>query len=98
MTMLFNDSVMLASSPDLAAAEQRTRLVLIVGIGLSVAAPLSDAEGVISSTRIRRAMLDGFPERATAALGRPLAGDGLLHGEEVGHSGLAHRVESNLSL
>ncbi len=37
MTMLFNDSVMLAPSPDLAAAEQRTRRVLIVGIGLSVA-------------------------------------------------------------
>jgi len=35
--MLFNDSVMLAPSPDLAAAEQRTRRVLIVGIGLSVA-------------------------------------------------------------
>ncbi|KPF56079.1 hypothetical protein [Rhizobium sp. AAP116] len=40
MTMLFNDSVMLASSPDLAAAEQRTRRVLIVGIGLSVALAL----------------------------------------------------------
>lgn len=37
MTMLFNDSVALAPSPDLAAAEQRTRRVLIVGIGLSVA-------------------------------------------------------------
>jgi hypothetical protein len=40
MTMLFNDSVMLAPSPDLAAAEQRTRRVLIVGIGLSVALAL----------------------------------------------------------
>lgn len=37
MTMLFNDSVALAPSPDLASAEQRTRRVLIVGIGLSVA-------------------------------------------------------------
>lgn len=37
MTMLLNDSVALAPSPDLAAAEQRTRRVLIVGIGLSVA-------------------------------------------------------------
>ncbi|MFN7125689.1 MAG: hypothetical protein ACK4M8_07390 [Allorhizobium sp.] len=37
MTMLFNDSLALARSPDLAAAEQRTRRVLIVGIGLSVA-------------------------------------------------------------
>ncbi|MBU0740113.1 MAG: hypothetical protein KJ981_12285 [Alphaproteobacteria bacterium] len=40
MTMLFNDSVMLAPSPDLAAAEQRTRRVLIVGIGLSAALAL----------------------------------------------------------
>ncbi|WP_377275497.1 hypothetical protein [Rhizobium sp. R86522] len=40
MTMLFNDSAMLAPSPDLAAAEQRTRRVLIVGIGLSVALAL----------------------------------------------------------
>lgn len=37
MTMLFNDSVTLAPSPDLASAEQNTRRVLIVGIGLSVA-------------------------------------------------------------
>ncbi len=37
MTMLFNDSVMLAPSPDLAAAEQRTRRALIVGIGLQLA-------------------------------------------------------------
>ncbi len=40
MTMLFNDSVALAPSPDLAAAEQRTRHVLIVGIGLSAALAL----------------------------------------------------------
>lgn len=40
MTMLFNDSVALAPSPDLAAAEQRTRRVLIVGIGLSAALAL----------------------------------------------------------
>jgi hypothetical protein len=37
MTMIFNDSVTLAPSPDLASAEQNTRRVLIVGIGLSVA-------------------------------------------------------------
>ena len=40
MTMLFNDSVALAPLPDLAAAEQRTRRVLIVGIGLSAALAL----------------------------------------------------------
>ncbi|QEE47335.1 hypothetical protein FVA81_23210 [Rhizobium sp. WL3] len=37
MTMLFNDSVALAPSADIAAAEQRTRRVLIVGIGLQIA-------------------------------------------------------------
>ena len=38
MTMLFNDSLVIApGQEDLAAAEQRTRRVLIVGIGLSVA-------------------------------------------------------------
>jgi hypothetical protein len=38
MTMLFNDSIVLApAQEDLAATEQRTRRVLIVGIGLSAA-------------------------------------------------------------
>lgn len=37
MTMLFNDSLVLAPSQDIAAAEQRTRRLLIVGIGLPVA-------------------------------------------------------------
>ncbi len=37
MTMLFNDSIMLAPSQDLAAGEQRTRRVLIVGIGFQIA-------------------------------------------------------------
>ncbi len=46
-----------------AAAEQR-------GIGLSVVPHLHDAEGTISSTRIRRLLQDGYPERAAALLGR----------------------------
>ncbi len=37
MTMLFNDSVAIAPTQDLAAAEQRTRRLLIVGIGLQLA-------------------------------------------------------------
>lgn len=40
MTMLFSDSAAFAPSQDLAAAEQRTRLVLILGIGLSAALAL----------------------------------------------------------
>ncbi|MFX4673999.1 hypothetical protein ABTB51_20155, partial [Acinetobacter baumannii] len=41
------------------------------GIGLTVVPPVTDAQGPISSTRIRRALQDGYPERATAMLGRP---------------------------
>lgn len=37
MTMLFNDSIAQSPAPDLTAAEQRTRCVLVVGIGLPVA-------------------------------------------------------------
>jgi riboflavin kinase/FMN adenylyltransferase len=44
-----------------------------LGMGLTVVQPLADAEGPISSTRIRRALQDGYPERATAELGRPWA-------------------------
>ncbi len=43
------------------------------GIGLTSVQPLMDASGPLSSTRIRRALQDGYPERATAALGRPWA-------------------------
>jgi riboflavin kinase/FMN adenylyltransferase len=42
-----------------------------LGIGLSAAQILSDVEGPISSTRIRRLLQDGYPERANALLGRP---------------------------
>lgn len=41
------------------------------GMGLSVVPPVADAEGPVSSTRIRRVLQDGYPERATAKLGRP---------------------------
>jgi len=41
-----------------------------LGIGLTVVPPLADEAGPISSTRIRRALQDGYPERATALLGR----------------------------
>jgi riboflavin kinase/FMN adenylyltransferase len=44
-----------------------------LGIGLTVVPPLADEAGPISSTRIRRALQDGYPERATALLGRPWA-------------------------
>ena len=42
---------------------------------------------MISSTRIRRALQDGYPERATAALGRPWAIRGVVaHGDKRGRT------------
>jgi riboflavin kinase/FMN adenylyltransferase len=55
------------------------------GIGLSVVPPVTDAQGPISSTRIRRALQDGYPERATAMLGRPWEIRGaVVHGDKLG--------------
>ncbi len=42
-----------------------------LGIGLTVVSPVADDAGPISSSRIRRALQDGYPERASALLGRP---------------------------
>jgi riboflavin kinase/FMN adenylyltransferase len=55
------------------------------GIGLTVVPPLTDAQGPVSSTRIRRALQDGYPERATAMLGRPweIRGE-VVHGDKLG--------------
>lgn len=44
-----------------------------LGIGVGVVPPLVDEGGVISSTRIRRLLQDGYPERAGALLGRSWA-------------------------
>jgi riboflavin kinase/FMN adenylyltransferase len=44
-----------------------------LGIGFTAVPPLADEAGPISSSRIRRALRDGYPERATALLGRPWA-------------------------
>jgi riboflavin kinase/FMN adenylyltransferase len=41
-----------------------------LGIGLTVATPFGDATGPISSSRIRRALQDGYPEQAARMLGR----------------------------
>jgi riboflavin kinase/FMN adenylyltransferase len=55
------------------------------GIGLTVVPPVIDAQGPISSTRIRRALQDGYPERATAMLGRPWEICGpVVHGDKLG--------------
>ncbi len=57
------------------------------GIGLSVVPQRSDAQGVISSTRIRRELQGGYPERAAAMLGRPFAVVGqVIHGDARGRT------------
>ncbi|MCW8085783.1 bifunctional riboflavin kinase/FAD synthetase [Roseococcus sp. MDT2-1-1] len=62
------------------AAERR-------GIGLSVVPHIADAEGPISSTRIRRLLQDGYPERAAELLGRPFAVVGeVAHGDKRGRT------------
>ena len=55
------------------------------GIGLTVVPPVLDAEGPVSSTRIRRVLQDGYPERAAAMLGRPWEVRGeVVHGDKLG--------------
>ncbi|MBV9757319.1 MAG: bifunctional riboflavin kinase/FAD synthetase [Alphaproteobacteria bacterium] len=58
-----------------------------LGIGLTVAPLLSDEQGLISSTRIRRLLQDGYPERAAAVLGRVWTIRGVVqHGEKLGRT------------
>ena len=58
-----------------------------LGIGLTVVPPLADESGQISSSRIRRALQDGYPERATIKLGRHWTIRGtVLHGDARGRS------------
>jgi riboflavin kinase/FMN adenylyltransferase len=57
------------------------------GMGLTIVPPLADALGPISSTRIRRALQDGYPERATDDLGRPWSIRGIVsHGDARGRT------------
>ena len=58
-----------------------------LGMGVSLVPPITDQRGPISSTRIRRALQDGYPERATAELGRPWAIRGMVaHGDKRGRT------------
>ncbi|MGK7868365.1 bifunctional riboflavin kinase/FAD synthetase [Falsiroseomonas sp. E2-1-a20] len=55
------------------------------GIGLSVVPPVVDEGGPISSTRIRRALQDGYPDRAATELGRDWEVRGeVFHGDKLG--------------
>ncbi|GAB0115371.1 riboflavin biosynthesis protein [Acidisoma sp. C75] len=58
-----------------------------LGIGLSVTPALTDAAGPVSSTRIRRLLQDGYPERANALLGRAWAIRGVVaQGDQRGRT------------
>ncbi len=58
-----------------------------LGMGLTLVSPVTDVQGPLSSTRIRRALQDGYPEPATAELGRPWAIRGIVsHGDERGRT------------
>ncbi len=87
-------AVHLACGPDFAFGHRRggdvpmlARRAEALGLGLSVVTPLADLRGPISSTRIRRALQDGYPERATADLGRPWSIRGTVsHGDARGRT------------
>jgi riboflavin kinase/FMN adenylyltransferase len=58
-----------------------------LGMGLTLVPLLADAGGPISATRIRRALQDGYPERATADLGHPWTIRGeVAHGDARGRT------------
>ncbi|MBO1073443.1 bifunctional riboflavin kinase/FAD synthetase [Roseomonas marmotae] len=58
-----------------------------LGIGMTVVPPVSDEDGPISSTAIRRLLQDGYPERAAHRLGRPWEIRGLVsHGDKRGRT------------
>ena len=58
-----------------------------LGMGLTLVPPVSDAQGPISSTRIRRVLQDGYPELATALLGRSWSIRGIVaHGDKRGRT------------
>ncbi|HEX3346720.1 MAG TPA: riboflavin kinase, partial [Acetobacteraceae bacterium] len=84
----------LACGPDFAFGHRRggnvgflaTRAEAL-GIGLTVVPPLADDGGPISSSRIRRLLQDGYPERAASELGRPWTIRGeVAHGDKRGRT------------
>ncbi|MBS7811070.1 riboflavin biosynthesis protein RibF [Roseococcus pinisoli] len=84
----------LACGPDFAFGHRRGGDVHLLGqfaeahgIGLSIVPHVKDGEGPISSTRIRRLLQDGYPERAAALLGREFAIVGpVTHGDARGRT------------
>jgi riboflavin kinase/FMN adenylyltransferase len=88
------DARHLASGPDFAFGYRRgggTALLAAraeaLGIGFSPVPLLSDEQGLISSTRIRRLLQDGYPESAAATLGRVWTIRGVVqHGDKRGRT------------
>ncbi len=84
----------LACGPDFAFGHRRGGDVTLLaasaeqlGMGITLVPPLTDAQGPLSSTRIRRVLQDGYPARATAELGRPWAIRGeVAHGDKRGRT------------
>jgi riboflavin kinase / FMN adenylyltransferase len=84
----------LVSGPDFAFGHRRggdaaflAARAEALGIGMTTSTLLADEGGPISSSRIRRALQDGYPERATAMLGRPWAILGpVTHGDKRGRT------------
>ena len=84
----------LACGPDFAFGHRRggdvaflTAQAEALGIGLTIVPKLTDSQGAISSTRIRRLLQDGYPERAAGELGRPFAIRGpVRHGDARGRT------------
>jgi riboflavin kinase / FMN adenylyltransferase len=84
----------LACGPDFAFGYRRsgdstllTRQAEELGIGLTIVPPVTDAQGPISSTRIRRLLQEGYPERAALLLGRAhtIRGE-VVHGDARGRT------------
>ncbi len=58
-----------------------------LGMGLTLVPALTDAQGPMSSSRIRRALQDGYPDWAAAELGRPWTIRGVVaHGDRRGRT------------
>jgi riboflavin kinase/FMN adenylyltransferase len=84
----------LVCGPDFAFGHRRggdatflARRAEALGMGLTLVPLLADAGGPISATRIRRVLQDGYPERATADLGRPWTIRGeVAHGDARGRT------------
>lgn len=82
----------LACGPDFAFGHRRGGDVAFLqreaerrGMGLSIVPPVQQDGEAVSSTRIRRLLQDGYPDRAAEKLGRPWEIRGtVVHGDKLG--------------